>query len=229
MLIFDIETGPLPLEVLRERMPPFDPASVAVGNRGPEKAAEYIEQKRQTYEQEYVDRAALSAATGQVVAIGYLSGDSQMTVIAGQRGTEDTDERSLIASFWRQFSRITSGGRSIVGFNINGFDIPFLMRRSWILGIDIPANLKKGRWFSDYLVDLRDVWLCGQRWGDCESSLDHVARALGVGAKADAGECSGRDFHKLWFAGGKDREKAEAYLSNDLKMTYEVAKRLGVC
>lgn len=249
MLIFDIETGPLPLDQLRSMMPAhpefvepgeFDPASVKLGNtKDPDKVKEKIElaraahtwektHAREKYDQDkaaaeaaFIDKASLSAVTGRVLAIGYYSAEKRTSHISA-----DDDECTVLAFFWNQFKRMTtaSPSRNLVGFNSNSFDVPFLLRRSWILGVDVPANVRNGRYLNSHLVDLREVWLCGQRWNDCESNLDHVARALGVGAKTEG--VSGKDFAKLF---ATDRVKAEEYLMNDLDMTYRVACRLGVC
>jgi hypothetical protein len=39
--------------------------------------------------------------------------------------------------------------QQLVGFNINAFDLPFLFRRSWALGIAVPFGLRKGRYWSN--------------------------------------------------------------------------------
>ena len=52
-------------------------------------------------------------------------------------------------------------------------------------------------------------------------SLDTIAKHLGVGQKNGHGE----DFARLWQT---DREKALAYLRNDLELTGRIAEALGV-
>lgn len=253
MLIFDIETGPQPLEQLRAMIPEFpefvepgefDPSTVKLGNlKDQAKINEKIEAARVAHEQskatarqdweaakakaeqDFVDRAALSAATGQVLAIGYYSAEKQVSAVQGVDA--ETDEVTLLESFWKKFVRNSKTGTSIVGFNSNQFDLPFLVRRSWILGVDIPNGVRNGRYFSNLFIDVREVWLCGQRWNECESSLNHVAKALGVGAKTD-GVC-GADFARLWNGTEEEKAKAVEYLTTDVELTYQVACRLGVC
>ena len=58
-IIFDIETGPLPTDVLKNRIPAFK----APGNW---KDADKIEANIQEQERKWFDRAALDAQTGQV-------------------------------------------------------------------------------------------------------------------------------------------------------------------
>lgn len=246
MLIFDIETGPLPESMLLERwsypgfepLGEFDATAVKVGNlKDQAKIAEKIEAARAAHEaakasaesdylaardaswNEFIGRAGLQAATGQVLAIGYHSAETNKTLVHGHEQTE----AELLNGFWSQYARMRKAGRKLVGFNSNGFDVPFLLRRSWMLGVDVPPSVRNGRWLDQIFVDLREVWLCGQRWGDTESSLNHVAGCLGVGQKTDG--VTGADFARLW---AEDREKAIEYLTQDVQLTYQVAVRLGV-
>jgi hypothetical protein len=253
MIVFDFETGPLPLDYLRSICPPFeapahpgvfDPSTVAYGNTKDEakravKLAECqakhaaavasydrdVEVARANHFDSFVEKAALDPTTGQVLAIGYLSlkPDGQRTVVAddAQDDNNGSPEHELIMAFWRQYTKCHKAGRKMVGLNILGFDLPFLVRRSWMLGIDVPQTVRNGRYFDPIFVDIRDVWLCGQRWGECESSLNAISRALGVGEKNG----NGAHFAELLKT---DREAAMSYLRCDLELTVECATRMGV-
>jgi hypothetical protein len=83
----------------------------------------------------------------------------------------------------------------------------------------VPFGIRRGRYWSDEMVDLRDAWQLGDR--QARGSLDTIAKHLGVGAKNG----SGADFAALWQS---DREKATEYLRNDLQLTARVAEALGV-
>lgn len=255
MLIWDIETGPLDLETVKKFSPAFeppakpgefDPGSVKLGNlKDPDKQRAKIDEAREMHRQQVdgyavavkhaeadhlaaaLDRAPLSPVTGQILAIGCWSATTGNTVVIGE--ADGMTEPEILGKFWSLYRSMREQKRRMVGCNIFGFDLPFAVRRSWILGVDIPATVRDGRYWDRTFWDLRDEWLLGQRWGDCESSLDHMARALGVGAKADAEGCDGAGFHKLWNSGDKQqRAAALAYLRNDLEMTRKVAERLGV-
>lgn len=108
----------------------------------------------------------------------------------------------------------------MVGFNICSFDLPFLIRRSWKHGVPVPFGIRRGRYWGEQVIDLRELWQLGDR--QARGSLDAIARHLGVGAKNG----DGKEFAALW---QRDRPKAEAYLRNDLDMTARVAGALGVC
>lgn len=251
MLIFDIETSARSEAELRPLCPPFDPASVdglALGEFDPQsvklgnlKDAAKIEAKiaeaRAAHEaaaanapqilaaaeaahwQSFVNRAALSPVTGQVLAIGYWS-KAAGCKIQGQG--ETLDERQLLANFWQRYRACRSENRRMVGFNIFRFDLPFMARRSWYLGVDVPDTLtdQTGRYFDRTFVDLYARWQCGV-YGE-SIRLDDLARFFGVGGKPD-GIC-GADFGRLY---AEDRTAAIEYLRNDLLITSGCAARMG--
>lgn len=251
MLIFDIETGPLADDYLEQMFsfdaPPapgeFDPSSVKYGNTKDEaKRAAKLEECRAAHDElaklhplavkearadawrQFKDRAALSPATGKVLAIGLCNSEGKTAITHG-----DGDESKLLGGFWELVKK-KRGKDRFIGWNSNGFDLPFLVRRSWILGIDPPGFVYScsGKWvnFDQSFVDLRNIWLLGQSWGDCESSLDAAAKALGFNGKLDK-EVTGADFARLWYGTAEEHDQAVAYLINDLVETKKVAARLG--
>lgn len=204
-IILDIETAPLPEAQLAPFMPEFAPAA---NLRDPEKIAASIAAKRQ----EWLASCALDAMTARVLAIGLLIGDT-FVLIAGP-----ATEAIMLHEFWDSIQD-SHQLHHIVGFNCCLFDLPFLIRRSWKLGVTVPLGIRRGRYWGDHITDLRDVWQCGDR--QAHGSLDTIAKHLGVGQKNG----SGADFAKLWI---EDRDKAIEYLKNDLSLTAAIAKKLGV-
>lgn len=214
-LVFDIETVPLPEEQILALLPAFDPDEVKVGNRKPETAEKYIEEKRAEHKARVLERAALSAITGKVAALGIWDGD------AGATGVILIDEeRRLIETFFTRFELGLGEMTRWVGFNIEHFDIPFLLRRAWALGIRPPAGLVKGRYLTSWFVDLMNVWRAST--GERELiSLGRLAQFLGQGNK----DGTGAAFAALLY---EDQAKAAEYLRNDLALTWRIAERLGV-
>lgn len=245
MIVFDIETGGLSDEILRERMPAvelpphpgeFRESDVKLGNmKDAAKIKEKIEAARVAHQRavasfeqdcqdaqaaawtEFKSRAALSPLTGRVLAIGYFSTDTGNVIL----DIED-DEVGMLGRFWGQYKKCKAAARKMVGHNINFFDVPFLMRRSWLLGYDVPqAVFDRGRWIdSTTLVDTMQLWGCG---GRDPVKLDVLARAFGVGQKPEG--VDGAMFAELLKT---DEKKAREYLANDLEMTAAVAARMGV-
>lgn len=204
--VFDIETGPLPDATLVALMPEFEPAA---NLKDPDKIAADIARKKVKWKED----AALSALTGRVLAVGFLPEFSEAAEIIS-----NDDEAALLASVWDYFR--TAGGTrrpTFVGFNTFAFDLPFLVRRSWANGVSVPATIRQGRHWSDWLLDLRDVWQMGDR--QASGSLDSICRTLGLGEKSG----SGADFARLWQT---DRAAATEYLMKDLSLTAALAGRL---
>ncbi len=214
---FDIETGPLAESELSALLPPFDPAEVKTGNlKDPAKIAEKIAEAEANHRRDFIERAALDPITGRVVAIGVLADGHQADpfFIIGHE-----DEARTLTEFWELVRGDMGRINPFIGFNIFNFDLPFLIRRSWKHRVPVPFGLRRGRYWCEQLVDLRDAWQLGDR--QAKGSLDSIARHLGVGAKNGEGKA----FAELWQS---DRPKAEAYLRNDVELTAKVADVLGI-
>jgi len=204
-IVFDIETGPRSRAELSEIAPTFEaPANW----KDPEKIRACIAEK----EADWFQSAALSAVTGRVLAIGYLDAATE------ELGFFATgDEAADLAAFWRLVAPAGYLPAPIVGFNSNRFDLPFLIRRSWRLGVPVPSAFTRGRFLPSECVDILDTWKCGVR--EDSISLDTLARYLGVGRKTG----SGADFAGLW---ATDPSGALACLANDLRLTRRCAEAL---
>jgi hypothetical protein len=226
--------------------PPFDPAAVKLGAlKDPEKIKAKIEEarakheddaiysrknheiiyaeKKAEYEANLLKDAALHPFSSRPLAIGYLrEGDLEegpfLTIHADR-------EDAMIRGFFDQCKEAAKYQLSIIGANIFDFDLPYLVRRAWILGIPVPAGLyeMKGRHanWNPIFVDVRLRWLCGQHFSSTKSNLDHIDRCLGGPGK---GDMSGADFHRLW---REDHAAAVGYLTNDLKMLVRTWERMG--
>ena len=246
MLTFDIETAGLPDDHLRKIYEPlelpeppgeFDPSTVRVGGlKDPDKIAAKIDAAKKSHSdlvaghdgkckaiatnhgEEFKDRAALDAVTGRVIAIGYFNPAADKSVI------DHGDERELIDRFWGKALSCRNEHRAMVGLNIHDFDLPFLVRRSWFLDVYVPDwAMQRSRYFDPVFVDLRKTWLCGQHGTSIKSSFDHLGKAFGTGGKPEG--VSGGQFAELWET---DREKAIAYLENDLRQPAIWAARMGI-
>ena len=213
-IIFDIETGPLPESELAALLPPFDPAEVKTGNiKDPDKIAAKVAEAEANHRRDFFDRAALDPLTGRVVAVGLLYPDSGEFHVIGHE-----DEAATLREFWDVCRGQQGRINQMVGFNTHLFDLPFLIRRSWKHRVAVPLGIRRGRYWSDEMLDLRDGWQLGDRMA--KGSLDVIAKHLGVGAKNG----DGKAFAGLW---ASDRAQAVAYLRNDVQLTAKVAEVLG--
>ena len=220
-IFYDIETGPLPESELAALLPPFDPMEVKTGNlKDPDKVAAKVAEAEANHRRDFFEKAALDPLTGRVVAIGLLVNAECGTRNAEFRIIADEDEAQMLREFWEVCRGEMGRINEMVGFNSNAFDLPFLIRRSWRHRVPVPFGIRRGRYWSDEMVDLRDAWQLGDR--QARGSLDTIAKHLGVGAKNG----NGADFAALWHS---DRAKAADYLRNDLQLTARVAEALGCC
>lgn len=204
MIYFDIETGP-DANALEFADVPQAPANY----KDPAKIAEYVAEKRK----EQVKSAALSPLTGKVLVIGLLVDDSR------EPRYFEGNEADLLADFWLYYNETRQRGESQewVGFNCKSFDWPFLAKRSLKHGIRPPRLFTDRQYMLDHLRDLRDAWQMGDR--QAPGSLGVICKWLGLGEKSG----DGGQFAELYAA---DRQKAMAYLCNDLLLTRKLAKVL---
>lgn len=210
-VIFDIETGSLPMDVIQEIAPPFKEASVKTGSLGLEKALEKIQQARNNHLGRIQDTAALNAEYGQVLAIGILGIDGP-TILHG-------NEIAVLADFWKlALTDAVKGGIKWVGFYSMEFDLPFLLRRSLLMGVHVPKRLQPSpRYWPDFWVDLMDLWKAGD-W-KAKISLDRFCKAAGLPGKSGDGKHFQQQFKE-------DPDAAIAYLENDLAITKNLADRI---
>jgi len=123
------------------------------------------------------------------------------------------DERSILDDFWDQWDKIkgTSYGVAVVGFNINDFDIPMLIGRSFFNDVAIvPFTLKE-------IVDLRQR-LAAFKYSP-KGTLKEYAKHIGM----TLSEFDGSMVAEL-VATGRLAE-LKGYLERDLELTDAVFKR----
>ena len=213
-VIFDIETGPLPRADIERIAPAFDADSVKTGNLGVEKTIEKLNGLKARHLDGIIDKAALNAEYGETLAIG-IRRENHSDILVGP-------EEEIIADFWtRALDDFKGGGVKWVGHHSNAFDLPFLFRRSLILGIKMPAGIvPHTRYWPDFWIDLEDVWRAGVF--KAHMSLDRMCKACGLEGKTGSGK-----FFSVLFE--EDREAALDYLHNDLEITAKLAERVLAC
>lgn len=245
MIVFDVETSPLAREIVvaADPFPPFvppgafDPAAVKLGNiKDAAKIAEKVAEARAkhealvagadakyaadkaSHEQSLMDGAALHATTGKVLCIGYMQ-DVGEDGAAIDDGGDDNDERLILSNFWDLYGRCHADKTPMVGWNICGFDLPFIMRRSWRAGISVPKSvIERNRYWDGIFLDLMLVWQAGNYREYL--GLASAAKYFGVGEKTG----SGADFSRLW---DQDRAAAVKYLLGDLELPWKIAGQMG--
>lgn len=213
--ILDIETIAQPESDIRAKLPPFDADKVPLGVlKDPDKILAKIMEAQANHGNVEVERAALSAETG-IVAIGGMMDDSAIHQFTHR-------EEDIIEKTFEKMMQVLNDGGIVSGWNIKGFDLPFLVKRAWLLNVKVPArifNPLKPRYpWNDSIVDLMEVWKAGQ-FTEKHTSLNTALRHLGLPEKTGYGS----DFGKLW---ASDKGAALAYNADDLKLEMMIARRL---
>lgn len=246
MIPLDIETRPRPDLVLRYVKPPepFDPAGVKYGNtKDPEKRSALFQQKQQDHENEVAeywakakDRASLNPLTAEIVCIGLL--------IEGQAVFLSGDERTILTQFWKRFSDFGMTGDKFVYWSGNGsqtenFDPDMIIRRSWLLGVKVPATAFNGRYLSNRFEDATGRYLLYKRDSYC--GLSRAADELGLFSaapcnifqKTDRDRVQGANFSLYWdgkadpaMTPEEQRDLAGSYLTNDLLILSGIVDRI---
>jgi predicted PolB exonuclease-like 3'-5' exonuclease len=146
LLVVDIETAPL------DDVEQYLGAIQAPANyTKPESIEKYIAEKTDEERQ----KAALDPDLCRVVAIAFqLQGE---TDVRGGLAKTEVEEKALLERFWA-FVRKAQDPFKVryCGFNILGFDIPVLLRRSMFLGVSAP-HIRLGRYAyqAPDIVDLQ--------------------------------------------------------------------------
>lgn len=119
------------------------------------------------------DKFPLSPLTGKITAIGFMSthkvDNIQMNEIENldtvgkayykMLSLEDSTEEEMLISAWRIMTEYYNDGHKFVTYNGKTFDMPFMIRRSIMLGISKPMGLPSidmltAKFNSNYHLDL---------------------------------------------------------------------------
>jgi len=212
-VVFDIETLAYPFDS-------FDEAQQT-----------YLTKLAKTEEEriEAIQRLSLTPLTAQVLAIGMLNPDthqgkvfylgpdeSQSLVDDGLVSLVPCSEKEILENFWNSVSHY----KQIVTFNGRGFDCPFVMLRSALLGVKPTRNLMGYRYATNEHCDLLEqlsFYGATRRF-----NLDFYCKAFGITSPKEEG-ITGLDMAQL-FGEKRYREIAE-YCLRDVKATAELFNR----
>lgn len=153
-IYIDAET--IPSQIMGAREAARSGVKPPANYKKPETIAAWWEEEGQAAAERAYRAQALDAAQGELVAISWATDDTEpATAIRGP----GEDERLVLARFFAGIQTLVEDaavpgpdGQSIwqpdpyfIGHHIGGFDLPFIWRRSIILGIRPPRRRVKGR------------------------------------------------------------------------------------
>jgi len=166
-------------------------------------------------------KCSLDGGRGEICAISFAVDDSP--VFGGN--TESFSERELLCLFWRdlvanikELRKDEKEEHVWIGHNVRNFDLPFLYKRSVILGIKPPIDVPFSSGPSDKRVfDTMTAWA---GWGKYISQ-DALCRLLGLPVKEGM---TGADVYQYW-QDGKYSEILE-YNKRDVETVRKIHKRM---
>ncbi len=197
-LFFDIETVPAPKTLepkLRELYTLKQQKAKATGT------------KPQSFKA-FVANTSFDGAFGRICCLAYAVDDSPVGVLAG-------GEREILEKFWAQ----ATPGTRFVGHNIFDFDLPFVLKRSRILGVRPSVMPSMARYRSHPVYDTMHEWT---GWGRHGTSLHALSVAFGLPTSKD--DIDGSQVAG-YYADGRLPEIAE-YCKKDVELTRQVYKKL---
>jgi|APSaa5957512622_1039677.scaffolds.fasta_scaffold69435_2 uncharacterized protein YprB with RNaseH-like and TPR domain len=198
------------------------------------KRIEAVEQNKGESDEEFAERlekihysSAMLAAFGRVWMIGYSLGSGETVVLSGDGSLKD--EKRILQEFWDFLDPVPTPW--YIGYNVQGFDLPFLQVRALHHGLTHLAR-KLGRWsvkpWDRRVIDLMHVW---PRTGADKNAwqqglkgvgkLETVCHVLGVELQTGV---MGPDVYNAY----KNRDTAgvESHLHHDIRQVRDVFKIL---
>jgi predicted PolB exonuclease-like 3'-5' exonuclease len=220
-LAADIETVPTSAALAlpypeAERQPPASYTK-------PETIAAWYERDRAEWETTRIKTYSLTPLHGRVVAIGLawdpaddFGTDLDTTTLIAETSA---DEAAILTAFWERVRTADP----LVTWNGAGFDVPFLLTRSAILGVtNTPRGLMK-RYATDVHYDVKQV-VCNfdtQRMRTPGNSLSDWAVAFGMDAKISHGSAVYAMYKEGRFA------DISTYAADDARLTLALYHRVS--
>jgi len=164
-----------------------------------------------------LEKLALDWNVGRIAALGYWT--EQWGPRAYACPTEEDEQREL-SVFWHHAKH-----RTIVGFNIKGFDLRFLVQRSRYLGVPYP-QLDFSKYSRKGIEDLYLLLTFGDGTydqGAMRRTLHAFCKRFGIPVNDSI---AGKEIPALVAAGQWDQ--VLAHVTSDVELTVALARRLGV-
>jgi hypothetical protein len=173
----------------------------------------------------FIEKAALQAEFGRIVCISFgkvkfNEEGEPIAQIVSYTGTED----EILSQSLKLINGLSKSGIKLIGHNIKRFDVPFICKRAFITGYDIPQILQvwdKKPW-ETALVDTSELWSFGA-WQEGFTSLDLLSAVLGV--PSPKSDMKGSEVHSNFYSG--NIEKIKEYCQRDVIALIQIIIKLS--
>ena len=218
-LFIDIETLPTDRDDVRELLARkvTHPATISK----PETIAKWNAESRPAAIEEAVAKTGLDGTFGRVCVIGWAVDDGPVQTVSSA-----TDERGVLLEFLDRLKLSTPElfSTCVIGHNITGFDLRFLVQRHIVHGIRPNAAIHRSAqakpWEIDKVYDTMVQWSGGASWPGV--SLEKLCMALSIPSPKNG--IDGAMVASVVAAGGIN-EVAE-YCAGDVAATRQVWRKM---
>lgn len=187
----------------------LEPVSAPANYKDADKIKAYMAEAQRAA----LDKCALDPDLARIVAIGISIPEMDEPVIITAK--DEAQERELLRRTWEAI-----GTRTIIGYNVLGYDLLVLLRRSLYLGVPaLPIQVDKYR--HPQVIDL--IQVTSFNGAIKFRGLKFYAKRLGLKIN-DA--IQGKDIPALVAAGKWD--EVNAHVKSDVELTVALARELGV-
>lgn len=214
-VFIDIETVSTTREDYRDRV--SETISHPGNMKKPETIAKWEEEEKPKAIDEEVEKTVFNGGLCHVVQVNLGIDDGESLVF--QAESEAKESELLRAVF--AVAGIDFGTGIFVGHNVHAFDLQILRQRAIVLGIELPASIRKAskaKPWDNYVFDTMTEWAgYGQR-----VSMDNLCYYLGVDTPKS--EIDGSTFGQFYRAG--ELEKCRQYGKDEIEALRQVYDRL---
>ena len=163
--------------------------------------------------QSAIAKTSFDAAHGHICTIGFALDENPAQSI---HLNHVADEAELLQTFFAAIH--TQHHLTFVGHYITGFDLPFILRRAVVLGVQIPRCIPRDpKPWGGQVFDTMTAW-AGTR---DTISMNDLCAALGIDGKGDG--LDGSQIAQAWLD-GRHKEIA-AYCQSDVERTRQIWRK----
>jgi 3'-5' exonuclease len=163
----------------------------------------------------YQKYAGLYPEFGKIVSIsrGIITDKNEIKIA----NSSENDEKTLLSNFINKISAYKNSNHKgkLFGYNINGFDIPYICRRLVINGLEIPPFINsadKKPWEVE-VVDLFSFWKFGGYEG---CSFDVLCEVLEIESPKN-GEVKNKTLNQYYYSHKDPMKEIVKYNNADIK------------